>query len=448
MRPLDVLETHLSYRAYPAENVGGVITVPGDKSISHRALMLGAAAEGDTQIEGILKAGDCFSTWAALEEMGVSIEGDSDGSVVVHGVGLQGFKPPSAPLDLGNSGTAIRLLTGLLAPQSFDVVLTGDESLRKRPMDRVVVPLRAMGADVETQDGCPPISIKGVGSLIGVSHSLTLASAQVKSALLLAGLSARGYTTIQSSAVTRDHTEQILKSMGIRLSAGSGYKVGFEGPVRPKGTRISVPGDFSSAAFFLVAGCLASESGLLIRNVGVNPSRIGLITILRAMGAQIEIRDTRAYNTEPVADIEIKKSALHGIDVPQELVPLSIDELPALFVAAACADGKTVVHAAEELRHKESDRLRVMATGLKTLGAIVTEQPDGLTIQGGALGGGKVDSCHDHRVAMAFSMASVAAAGPIDILNTAEVATSFPGFLETAALAGLKVEPTMSKRDG
>jgi len=435
-----VVEPCLSYFAHPADSVGGVISVPGDKSISHRALMLGAVAEGVTQIEGILRGEDCVATLVALEKMGVSINHEPDGSVVIKGVGLQGLRAPLVSLDLGNSGTAMRLLTGLLVSQSFEATLTGDQSLRGRPMARVVEPLQAMGAKIETEDGYPPVLIQCIESLIGVSHKLKIASAQVKSALLFAGLSARGVTAIQSPGITRDHTERMLQGMGVEVNTDDSHKVSLEGPVQPRGIKVVVPGDFSSAAFFIVAGCLASEFGLLIKNVGVNPSRTGLLTILRAMGAQIDIRYNRDYSLEPIADIEVKKSTLHGIEVPQELVPQAIDEFPALFVAAACADGTTVVSGAKELRYKESDRLRVMAEGLKILGTEVSEQPDGLTISGGGLDGGTVDSCNDHRAAMAFAMASVAAKGPIEILGASKVATSFPNFLVTAAQAGLKVE--------
>lgn len=435
-----MVEPYLSYLAHPADSVGGVISVPGDKSISHRALMLGAVAEGITQIEGILEGEDCIATWVALEKMGVSINLGSNDAIVIKGVGLQGLRAPPAPLDLGNSGTAMRLLTGLLAPQSFEATLTGDQSLRGRPMKRVVEPLRAMGAKIETQDGYPPVLIQCAENLMGVSHRLKVASAQVKSALLFAGLSAKGVTTIQSPGITRDHTERMLLGMGVKVVTDDSHKVSLEGPAQPRGTRIVVPGDFSSAAFFIVVGCLASESGLLIKNVGVNPSRTGLLTILRAMGAQIEIRHNRDYSLEPIADIEVKKSTLHGIEVPQELVSQAIDEFPALFVAAACADGTTVVSGAKELRYKESDRLRVMAEGLKILGAEVSERPDGLTISGSGLSGGTVDSCNDHRVAMAFALASAVAREPIEILGANEVATSFPNFLATAAQAGLKVE--------
>ena len=435
-----MVEPCLSYFAHPVDSVGGVISVPGDKSISHRALMLGAVAEGSTQIEGILRGEDCIATWVALERMGVSINHGPDSTVVIKGVGLQGLRAPLDSLDLGNSGTAMRLLTGLLAPQSFEATLTGDQSLRRRPMTRVVEPLRAMGAKIETQDGYPPVLIQCAENLIGVSHRLKIASAQVKSALLFAGLSARGVTTIQSPGITRDHTERMLLKMGVKVVTDDSYKVSLEGPAQPRGIRIVVPGDFSSAAFFIVAGCLASELGLLIKNVGVNPSRTGLLSILRAMGAQIEIKHNRDQSLEPTADIEVKKSTLHGIKIPRELVPQAIDEFPALFVAAACADGTTVVSGAKELRYKESDRLRVMAEGLKMLGTEVHEQPDGLTINGGGLGGGTVDSCNDHRVAMAFALASVVARGPIEILGTSEVATSFPNFLITAAQAGLRIE--------
>jgi 3-phosphoshikimate 1-carboxyvinyltransferase len=427
----------------PARQVGGRITVPGDKSISHRALMLGAVADGPTTVHGFLASEDCLATQAALEAMGVEIVREAGGGLRIHGVGLQGLRRPRKILDLGNSGTAIRLLMGLLAGQPFDCELTGDASLRQRPMERVAAPLREMGARIETgAGGKPPVKIHGGARLHGIDYSLPMASAQVKSALLLAGLAAHGPTTVRSPGPSRDHTERMLETMGAKLylaAQGHGHSVTIEGPVTLRGVDIRIPADFSSAAFFLVAGCLGARDGLTIENVGVNPTRIGLLTILREMGAKIELRNERRVGAEPVADLHVERSELKGIVVPPELVPLAIDELPILFVAAAAAAGTTIVSGAEELRKKETDRIAVMARGLEALGIAVAETPDGARIAGGRMTAGTVDSCGDHRIAMSFAVASLGARGAIDIRNTAEVATSFPSFLEVAAAAGLTI---------
>jgi 3-phosphoshikimate 1-carboxyvinyltransferase len=431
------------FRASPTNRVGGRIAVPGDKSISHRALMLGAIAEGRTVVRGFLASEDCLATQAALEAMGVVIERRPDGLVRIEGVGPHGLAAPSEMLDLGNSGTAIRLLMGLLAGQRFDSKLTGDASLRQRPMERVAAPLRQMGARIATADGGrPPVAIGGGARLHGIDYALPMASAQVKSAVLLAALAASGTTTVHSPGPSRDHTERMLESMGVRLgraSAGVGHTVTLAGPAALRGGEVLVPGDFSSAAFFIVAGCLAARDGLVVENVGMNPTRVGLLTILREMGASIELRNERSLGAEPVADLEIVQSKLHGIVVRPELVPLAIDEFPILFIAAAAADGATVISGADELRKKETDRIAVMARALEAVGIEVEERPDGARIVGGRMGGGTIDSRGDHRIAMSFAVASVCASGPIEILNTAEVATSFPNFLDVAQAAGLKV---------
>jgi 3-phosphoshikimate 1-carboxyvinyltransferase len=423
--------------------VGGRITVPGDKSISHRTLMLGAIAEGATTVHGFLASEDCLATQAALEAMGVDIERDAGGRVRISGVGLQGLRRPTKTLDLGNSGTAIRLLMGLLAGQPFDSELTGDASLRQRPMERVAAPLREMGARIDTgSGGKPPVKIHGGARLRGIDYALPMASAQVKSALLLAALGSRGTTTVRSPGPSRDHTERMLETMGAKLelaAQGDGHTVTLAGPVTLRGVDIKVPADFSSAAFFLVAGCLGARDGLTIENVGVNPTRIGLLAILRQMGATIELRNERRVGAEPVADLWVTQSELKGIVVPPALVPLAIDEFPILFIAAAAAAGTTVVSGAEELRKKETDRIAVMARGLETVGIEVEETPDGARIAGGTMSGGTVDSRGDHRIAMSFAVASLLAKGPIDIRNTAEVATSFPSFLEVAGAAGLTI---------
>jgi 3-phosphoshikimate 1-carboxyvinyltransferase len=433
------------FRALPVARVGGSISVPGDKSISHRALMLGAVAKGTTVVHGFLASEDCLATQAALEALGVAIHNVPNEPVRIEGVGLDGLRAPTRTLDLGNSGTAIRLLMGLLAGQPFDCEMTGDASLQQRPMERVAAPLRSMGAMIETAaGGRPPLKIRGGARLRGVEYTLPMASAQVKSALLLAALSASGRTTVHSPGPSRDHTERMLLGMGVPVvetAQGSGHTVSIDGPATLRGIEIRVPADFSSAAFFIVAGCLGARDGLLIRDVGVNPTRTGLLTILRAMGASIELKNERRVGAEPVADLLITQSDLHGIDVPPELVALAIDEFPILFIAAAAASGTTTITGAEELRKKETDRIAVMARGLETVGIAVEELADGARITGGRMGGGTIDSRGDHRIAMSFAIASLRASERIDILNTAEVATSFPSFLDVAAAAGLRVTP-------
>jgi 3-phosphoshikimate 1-carboxyvinyltransferase len=432
------------FRAQPTRSVAGRVRVPGDKSISHRALMLGAVADGATLVHGFLASEDCLATQAALEGMGVAIERHVNGQVRVAGGGMHGLREPHGPLDLGNSGTAIRLLMGLLAGQRFDCELTGDASLRQRPMERVAAPLRTMGASIETAaGGTPPVLIRGGARLRGIDYTLPMASAQVKSALLLAALGAQGTTTVHSPGPSRDHTERMLQSMGVKLDVaprGAGHTVALTGPVSLRGIELHVPADFSSAAFFLVAGCLGAPNGLLIENVGINPTRIGLLTILREMGASIELRAERRVGAEPVADIWVEQSELKGVVIPPELVPLAIDEFPILFIAAAAAEGETVVSGAEELRKKETDRIAVMAKGLQAVGIEVEERADGARIVGGRMRGGVVDSRGDHRIAMSFAIASLRSSGPIEILNTAEVATSFPTFLTAAKTVGLNID--------
>jgi 3-phosphoshikimate 1-carboxyvinyltransferase len=431
------------YRIKPGGSLGGTLTVPGDKSISHRALMLGALAEGDTHISGFLAGEDCLATARALQGLGVHIERPQDTQVLVHGVGPQGLAAPLAPLDMGNAGTAMRLMMGLLAPQKFDSTLVGDESLMRRPMERVAVPLQMMGARIHTHQGRPPVEIRGTPHLRAIHYSLPVASAQVKSAVLLAGLAATGRTQLTESAPSRDHTERMLGAFGVQL-AHAGRTIVMEGGQRLRGTRVAVPADFSSAAFFLVAGCLAADRALRLTNIGVNPTRTGLIELLRRMGADIRLHPHAVPggpNAEPVADIEVRRSALHGITVPEALIPASIDEFPVFFIAAACASGETLVRGALELRVKESDRLATMAAGLGQLGVEHQLLPDGLWIRGAeGLTGGAIDSCGDHRVAMAFAVAALRARAPVEIRDVANVATSFPGFVGTARAAGLRIE--------
>jgi 3-phosphoshikimate 1-carboxyvinyltransferase len=423
----------------PAQGVAGVVTVPGDKSISHRALMFGAIASGTTRVTGFLEGEDCLATLKAVEALGVRVRRPGPGEVIVEGVGLGGFSAPAQPLDMGNAGTAMRLFMGLLSSQPFDSVLVGDESLMRRPMERVAKPLREMGAHIETSDGRPPVRITGGARLHGIRYSMPVASAQVKSAILLAGLRAEGETTVVEPDVTRDHTERMLQTFGCEVSARSGT-VTLRAPARLVAADIVVPGDFSSAAFFIVAACIGAREPFTIRGVGVNPTRTGLLEMLALMGADLRLINHRTCGAEPVADVEVRPAALKGIRVPERLVPLAIDEFPAFFVAAACADGETVVTGAEELRVKESDRIAVMAQGLTALGIRNEVLPDGLRIEGGRFSAGTVDSRGDHRVAMSFAMASLRADGPIEILDTANVATSFPGFAGLARSAGLGIE--------
>jgi 3-phosphoshikimate 1-carboxyvinyltransferase len=436
------------FRVDPGSRIGGVISVPGDKSISHRALMLGAIAQGHTTVRGFLEGEDCLATRSALTALGVVIDDEAGGTLRIEGRGSRGLRAAAHPLDLGNSGTAIRLMMGLLAGQDFASVLTGDASLRKRPMARVAEPLAAMGARIETTAGTAPVHIHGGARLRAVDCELPVASAQIKSALLIAALGAQGRTTIRSPGPSRDHTERMLMTMGIGVDVDRElHAVSIEGPVELRGCAIDVPGDLSSAAFFIVAACLAAESGLLIENVGVNPTRTGVLTILEEMGAKIERRNPRNLGAEPVADLFVEKSDLRGVVVPPAMVPLAIDEFPVLFVAAAGAAGRTVVAGADELRHKESDRIAVMARALEAVGARVQEQPDGLIIDGGPLRGGRIDSEGDHRVAMASAIASLIGSAPIEILNTEQVATSFPNFVDTAAAAGLRIDGYGARRE-
>lgn len=434
------------YLAGPGGRVEGELTVPGDKSISHRALMLGGIAEGATEITGFLAGEDCLATLRALQALGVRIERPAEQHVLVHGVGPDGLRPSAAALDMGNAGTAMRLFMGLLAPQRFDSTLIGDESLMRRPMERVATPLRLMDANIKTQDGKPPVVLGASSGLRAIDYTLPVASAQVKSAILLAGLQSFGRTHVTEPAPARDHTERMLGAFGVELLR-DGPTIAIEGGQTLRGTHVRVPADFSSAAFFIVAGCLAAENGLLLRNIGVNPTRTGLLEMLLQMGADIRVHPHGGINrnddqnAEPMADIEVRKSRLRGIKVPESLVPLSIDEFPVFFIAAACAEGETLVRGALELRVKESDRLAVMAQGLTTLGIENHLLADGLWIRGAdGFGGGTIDSHGDHRIAMAFAIAGLRARGAIEILDVANVATSFPGFLETARTAGLQID--------
>jgi 3-phosphoshikimate 1-carboxyvinyltransferase len=429
----------MTFITQPGGSVSGRVRVPGDKSISHRSIMLGSLSDGTTQVEGFLEGEDALATLQAFRDMGVVIEGPDHGRVTIHGVGMNGLKAPPGPLYLGNSGTSMRLLSGLLAAQAFDTELTGDASLSKRPMNRVANPLREMGAVIETgPDGRPPLKIKGGQPLKGIHYEMPMASAQVKSSLLLAGLYAEGSTAVTEPAPTRDHTERMLRGFGYAVET-RGNTATLQGGRKLHATSIEVPSDISSAAFFMVAASIAEGSDLLLEHVGINPTRTGVIDILRLMGGDLTLENEREVGGEPVADVRVRYAPLKGIEIPAALVPLAIDEFPVLFVAAACAQGRTILRGAEELRVKESDRIQVMADGLKALGVSAEPTPDGIVIDAGDIGSGEVNSHGDHRIAMAFSVASLRAKGAIRIRDCANVATSFPDFLGLASKAGIRV---------
>lgn len=421
----------------------GSLRVPGDKSISHRSIMLGSLAEGVTEVSGFLEGEDALATLQAFRDMGVVIEGPHHGVVKIHGVGLHGLQPPPGAIYCGNSGTSMRLLSGILAAQKFDTVMTGDASLSKRPMERVAKPLRSMGAEIQStgEKGTPPITIRGGKALKGFHYQMPVASAQVKSSVLLAGLWAEGETTVTEPAPTRDHTERMLRGFGYDVKV-DGPNVTLQGGGKLIATRIDVPADISSAAFFMVGASIAEGSDVTLLHVGLNPTRVGVINILKAMGGDLTVLNPREVGGEPVADIRIRSAKLRGIRIPEDQVPLAIDEFPALFIAAACAEGETVLTGAEELRVKESDRIQVMADGLTTLGIKAVPTADGIVIQGGQLGSGRVLSHGDHRIAMAFAMAALRASGPVEVEDCANVATSFPDFTGLARKAGLNLTVT------
>jgi 3-phosphoshikimate 1-carboxyvinyltransferase len=436
-------------RVLPGGQVSGSLRVPGDKSISHRAIMLGSIATGRTGISGFLEGADALATMDAFRAMGVAIRAPGGGEVTVEGVGMHGLQAAAAPLDCGNSGTSMRLLSGLLAPQPFESTLVGDASLTRRPMRRVIEPLGRMGARIDSDDGRPPLRVHPVAGLDAAEIRMNVASAQVKSALMLAGLYARGTTRITEPAPTRDHTERMLAAFGVSV-AREGATVAVAGGQALSGCRIDVPSDISSAAFFLVAASICPGADLTLCHVGMNPTRTGVLQILRAMGADITEVDPRTIGGEPVADLHVRGARLKGLEIPPEWVPLAIDEFPALFIAAACAEGVTVLRGAEELRVKESDRIAVMAEGLAAIGLPVQATPDGMRIDGRGgeatpFAGGTVESHGDHRIAMAFTVAGLRSAGPITILDTSNVDTSFPGFAAMAASVGMPVSAGESR---
>ena len=434
------MQAATTFNIDPGGRLRGTIVVPGDKSMSHRSVIFASIAEGDAEISGFLEGEDTLATVAAFRHMGVHIEGPRHGRLAIRGVGLRGLAAPARDLDLGNSGTAMRLLPGVLAGQNFDVTLRGDASLTRRPMARIITPLTSMGARIEAGEGAtPPLAIHGRGAaLTAIEYHMPVASAQVKSCLLLAGLYADGVTRIHEPAPSRDHTERMLAAFGHRVHRSADV-VAIEGAVALTSTALEIPGDISSAAFFLAGASIAPGSDLTIEGVGMNPTRTGVIDILRAMGAQIEVENERSTGGEPLADLRVVSADLHGIDIPPSLVPLAIDEFPALLVAAACARGETLLSGARELRVKESDRIAAMAAGLSALGVDAEARDDGMRIRGGTLGGGRVESRGDHRIAMAFSMAGLRATQPVVVADCANVATSFPGFARLARDAGLAI---------
>lgn len=431
----------ITFIVQPGGKLQGKARVPGDKSMSHRSIMLGSIAEGVTHVTGFLQAEDALATLQAFRDMGVVIEGPQNGEVTIHGVGKHGLKAPAKPLYLGNSGTSMRLLSGLLAGQPFDTVLTGDKSLSGRPMKRVTEPLATMGAVIEaTPTGTAPLHIKGqAGKLQGIDYLMPIASAQVKSCLLLAGMYAEGDTSTTEPAPTRDHTERMLAGFGYPVKR-EGNKATINAQGKLTATAIDVPSDISSAAFFLVGASIAAGSDVTLNHVGINPTRTGVIDILRLMGANIQLLNEREVGGEPVADLRVIASELTGIDIPEELVPLAIDEFPVLFVAAACAKGQTRLRGAKELRVKESDRIQVMADGLQILGVDAQPTDDGMVVNGSPIGSGEVISHGDHRIAMAFSIASLRAAGAITIRDCENVNTSFPEFKDIAVQLGLNLQ--------
>jgi 3-phosphoshikimate 1-carboxyvinyltransferase len=422
----------------PGSVQDAVVAVPGDKSISHRAVMLGSIANGSSDISGFLNGEDCLATLSAMGAMGVQTEQHDATTLTVHGVGLHGLQAPPGALDMGNSGTAMRLMTGLLAGQVFSSRLIGDESLTGRPMQRIITPLNEMGASIGSRDGRPPLEIQGGQALRSIHYDLPVASAQVKSAVLLAGLYADGITSVTEPAVTRDHTERMLNAMGVEVRRMDG-RIAIKGGQELTGGPVAVPGDLSSAAFVLLAACISDTADVLVKNIGVNPTRIGVIDILQAMGGEIALVNQRERSGEAVADIRVRASRLEGIEVDPGLVSLAIDEFPALFVAAACARGTTTFSGIGELRVKESDRIAAMATGLRELGIRVDESEDGAVVHGGRFGGGTVDSFGDHRIAMSLAVAGTIADAPVTVRNTGAVATSFPGFIDLFRTLGARM---------
>jgi len=429
-----------SFNAASCQSLYGSIKVPGDKSISHRSIMLGAIANGVTKVSGFLEGDDTLATLNAFQQMGVKI--DRTGSnITIYGVGKYGLKSSSKPFDLGNSGTSIRLMSGLLSAQIFNSQLCGDESLSKRPMDRVIEPLSMMGAVIDSYESMPPLSITGNQKLSAISYTLPVASAQIKSCLMLAGLYADGETFIVENITTRDHTERMLKGFGYPVHSSNG-QISLMGGGELNACDVEVPSDISSAAFFMVAASIAKDADITLRAVNINPTRTGILDILEMMGANITLTDERVVAGELVADIRVCSAELHGVDIPQELVPLAIDEFPVIFIAASCAIGDTLLTGAKELRIKESDRIQVMADGLTSLGIKNEVLEDGIRIQGGEFSkqNSVIKSHQDHRISMSFAIASTRSEYDIRIEGVDNVKTSFPNFVELANKIGMNIE--------
>ena len=426
-------------------SLSGSTRVPGDKSMSHRAVMFSSIANGVSNIAGLLEGEDVLATLNAFRLMGVQVEGPDNGKLSITGVGMRGLQAPEEDLDMGNSGTAMRLMSGILAAQTFASKLVGDESLSGRPMRRVTVPLTSMGARCATdENGCPPIHIRGVERLEPIEYKLPMASAQIKSAVLLAGLYADGETSVTEPAPTRDHTERMLRAYGYDCESekinDQASTIRLKGGGALTATDIDIPADISSAAFFMVAASIVPGSELVLEHVCVNPTRTGIIDVLKVMGASIELHNPRAIGGEPVADIKVSYVGLKGAEIDPDLVPLAIDEFPIICIAAASAEGETIISGAEELRHKESDRISAMVEGLRAIGIEVEERKDGMTVTGGEFLGGEVDSHHDHRIAMSFAVAGAVSQKGIVINECDNVATSFPNFVELANNAGMAIE--------
>ena len=433
------LKGNTNFRIEPSNSIIGKANIPGDKSISHRAIILAAIADGESRIKNFLQGEDTLATIRVFQKMGVNIKNDGD-IIIVKGVGLHGLRAENPTLDFGNSGTSVRLLSGLLSAQNFSSQLIGDESLMKRPMSRIINPLQKMNAKINCTDlGTLPIKIEGGQKIEGIEYELPIFSAQLKSCLLLAGLYAEGTTKIIENMATRDHTERMLANFSHSVIK-KGNQISIKKANRLIGCEIIIPGDFSSAAYFIVAAILTPNSNIIIENVGVNPTRNAMIKIMKLMGADVELKNERLESGEPVATIYAKTSKLIGIDIPEELVPVAIDELPIILVAAACAKGKTKLSGAAELRVKESDRIQSMLDGFISLGIKVKALEDGMIIEGGQYNGGVINSNDDHRIAMAFSIAGIIAKAPIIINSCKNVATSFPEFIDTAKHLGMNID--------
>ncbi len=430
----------------PGGALRGQISIASDKSISHRAVMFGALSNGISRVGNLLKSDDVLATIGGFRQMGVSIEEKNNNQWEINGVGLYGLKQPVAPLDLGNSGTALRLLTGLMCAQPWKSVLTGDASLRSRPMKRIIDPLVAMGAHIESEHGKPPLVVHPVAKLRGVRYLMPIASAQVKSCLLLAGLYAEGATMVVEPVPTRDHTERMLRVYGMNVEKRNG-EIRLDSTCSKRdlqAVNIAIPADLSAAAFFMVGASIVPNSEVLLKNIGINPSRSGVLTILKKMGADIRVHNQTNIgstpDSEPVADISVRSTVLHGCQVNGDEAALAIDEIPIIAMAAACAEGVTEIRGVSELRVKESDRISGVAAGLTSLGVAVEEHSDGLTITGGSFRGGRVDSRGDHRLAMAFAIAGGAAQASVEVMDCKNITTSFPKFCQVANDAGLNIK--------